>query len=81
MLQDVPFYGLIQAAMRCADTDNSHALKRTFPGTWEELQTRYNAPFDGMMPDDPEACECVKLTDLGKVPKFSSDCEKHKHLT
>ena len=46
-----PFYGLIQAAMRQADTDNLEALKIAFPETWKELQSRYNAP-SGVLPGD-----------------------------
>jgi len=39
--QGYSFYGIIQAAMRKADTYNLEKLKRAFPGTWEELQKRY----------------------------------------
>jgi len=42
--QDVPFYGLIMAAMRRADTDNLNALRAFWPAVWDELQARYNAP-------------------------------------
>jgi len=42
--QDVPFYGLIMAAMRHADTDNLNALRAFWPAVWDELQARYNAP-------------------------------------
>lgn len=41
---DYPFYALIQAAMRQADTDNLEMLKGCWPKVWEELQARYNAP-------------------------------------
>lgn len=41
---DVPFYGVIQCAMRMADTDNLEALKVSFPSVWNDLQQRYNAP-------------------------------------
>ncbi len=41
---DHPFYALIMAAMRQADTGNLVALKRGFPRTYEELRARYNAP-------------------------------------
>ena len=40
---DAPFYGLIQAAMRRADTDNLEKLKEAWPEIWEELQERYHA--------------------------------------
>jgi hypothetical protein len=48
-----PFFALIQAAMRQADTDNLGALRRAFPEVWEDLQARYVAP-GGILPDDQE---------------------------
>lgn len=50
-LQDYPFHALIMAAMRQADTDNLEILKAGFPGTWTELDARYNAP-GGLLPGD-----------------------------
>ena len=44
MMDDPPFYALIMAAMRKADTYNLERLKVGFFDTWEELQARYNAP-------------------------------------
>lgn len=41
---DPPFYALIMAAMRKADTDNMAALERAFPAVAVELRLRYNAP-------------------------------------
>lgn len=41
-----PFYALIQTAMRQVDTNNLDKLKSLFPGTFKELQTRYNSPKD-----------------------------------
>ncbi len=41
---DVPFYALIMAAMRRADSDNVEKLRAAFPVTWHELRGRYNAP-------------------------------------
>lgn len=38
-----PFYGLIQAAMRGADSNNLDVLKRAWPGVWKELEERYNS--------------------------------------
>jgi hypothetical protein len=40
---DVPFYGLIMAAMRQADSHNVELLKVAFPSVWTELWERYNA--------------------------------------
>lgn len=42
--QDVPFYALIMAAMRKADTINAHKLRAAWPHIWDELHARYNAP-------------------------------------
>ena len=41
--QDVPFYALIMAAMRRADTDNLVRLRNAFPDVHDELTNRYNA--------------------------------------
>ena len=46
-----PFYALIMAAMRQADSDNADALRSAFPDTWRELQARYNAP-GGSLPGE-----------------------------
>jgi hypothetical protein len=41
---DYPFYALIMAAMRQADTYNANELRHAWPQVWDELQSRYNAP-------------------------------------
>jgi hypothetical protein len=41
---DYPFYALIQAAMRKADTDNLELLKEAFPDVWKDMMERYNNP-------------------------------------
>ena len=43
-LADLPFYALIMAAMRQADTRNAMLLEHAFPETRKELQLRYDAP-------------------------------------
>jgi hypothetical protein len=48
---DFPFYTLVMAAMRQADTDNLELLKKAFPETWAELAERYNAP-GGRLPGE-----------------------------
>lgn len=48
---DAPFYALIMAAMRRADTDNANMLRAMWPATWDELQARYNAP-GGQLKED-----------------------------
>ncbi len=42
---DPPFYGLVMLLMRKADDVNLKKLKSAWPGIWEELQLRYNAPL------------------------------------
>lgn len=48
---DDEFYGLIQACMRVADTDNLHLLRQAFPQVWDDLQARYHAP-GGLLPGE-----------------------------
>lgn len=43
-VKDPPFYALIQAAMRMADSDNLEMLKGCWPEVWVELLARSNAP-------------------------------------
>jgi hypothetical protein len=45
---DAPFYALIMAAMRQADSTNAAKLRSAWPDVWDELQARYNAP-DGVL--------------------------------
>lgn len=40
---DFPFYALIFAAMRQADTNNLEKLKKAFPAQWDELISRYKS--------------------------------------
>ena len=47
-----PFYALIMAAMRQADTDNVERLKQAFPETWRELKARYRASYGRLDSDD-----------------------------
>lgn len=42
--QDLPFYALIMAAMRQADSTNLEKLKSAWPETWAEFHARYNGP-------------------------------------
>ncbi len=51
--EDWPFYALIMAAMRQADTHNAERLRRAWPGVWNELEARYNAP-GGFLESDPD---------------------------
>ena len=53
---DYPFYALIMAAMRQADTANARKLRMAFPTVWAELHDRYNAP-GGMLEGEPMQAE------------------------
>ena len=48
---DPPFYALIMAAMRKADTWNMAKLRTAFPDTYREVEARYNAP-GAVLPED-----------------------------
>ena len=50
---DYPFYAIVMAAMRQADTNNLRKLEQAFPDTFHELQARYHAP-GGLLPKDKE---------------------------
>ena len=41
--EDYPFYSLIMAAIRQADSDNLQKLRIAFPHVYYELEKRYNA--------------------------------------
>lgn len=49
--EDPPFYALLFAAMRTADSDNVEKIKAAWPERWAEMQARYNAP-GGILPED-----------------------------
>ena len=49
--EDYPFYALIMAAMRQADTGNAELLEEAFPKIWADLPARYNAP-GGILPGE-----------------------------
>ncbi len=50
---DRPFYAIIMAAMRRADTDNLELLRNAFPQVFTELDARYKAP-GGWLPEDED---------------------------
>jgi len=68
--KDYPFYALIQAAMRQADSRNLQKLKRVFPEIFRELKVRYDAP-GGLLPDEIEEEE-------NKEKKIELDYEVEK---
>lgn len=49
--QGLPFYALIAAAMRQADTGNLQKLRAAWPEVDTLLHRRYNAP-GGILPED-----------------------------
>lgn len=49
-----PFYALIMAAMRQADTINSMLLKQAWPEVHTEMTRRYNAPGGALNDDEKE---------------------------
>ena len=51
LLNDPPFYALIQAAMRKADSGNTVKLRQAFPEIWLELNARHRAS-DGKLPGE-----------------------------
>jgi hypothetical protein len=52
-MADWPFYALIMAAMRQADTANMRKLAGAFPGVYTELQQRYDAPGGYLVGETP----------------------------
>jgi hypothetical protein len=50
---DPPFYALVMAAMRKADTTNAAILRAAFPSVWDDLQARYLAPGGVLDTDSP----------------------------
>ncbi len=49
-----PFYALVMAAIRQADSDNLARLTWAFPAVAAELRARYNAP-GGLLPGEETA--------------------------
>ena len=49
--RNYPFYALIMAAVRQADTRNAEKLRAAFPEVYEEFKARYGAPR-GLLPGE-----------------------------
>jgi len=49
--KDYPFYALIMAAMRRADSNNEAKLREAFPEVYDELKARYWAA-GGLLPGE-----------------------------
>jgi hypothetical protein len=69
---DPPFYALIMAAMRAADSSNLLRLKMAWPHVWEELQARYHAPL-GLIPGDNENPELVARSRVDAAGRVTID--------
>ncbi len=52
--QEYPFYALVMACIRQADTDNLERLRQTFPDVVTEFRARYHAP-NGYLPTELKA--------------------------
>jgi hypothetical protein len=68
--QDVPFYALLMAAIRKADTDNLQKLSFVFPQLVAEFRARYNAPGGKLPQDDqPQTITLVEIQseDIGII--------------
>ena len=48
---NAPFYAIIMAAYRQADTHNAEDIRSVWPGVVAELQARYDAP-GGLLPGE-----------------------------
>ncbi len=55
--RDDPFYALIMAAMRKADTDNTEKLRTAYPEVYDELNRRYRAMGGCITPEEIAALE------------------------
>lgn len=68
--EDHPFYALIFAALRQADTANTAKIEAAWPEVIAELQARYDAPA-GLLPGDPGFEDMARLRGelgLGESP-------------
>ncbi len=57
-LKQYPFYAIIMAAMRQADTDNLAKLQQEWPNVWVELEARYHAPGGLLEGEEPPPSTC-----------------------
>ncbi len=63
-----PFYALLMAAMRAADTHNAALLREHWPAVWAELSERYDAP-GALLPGEPGRAEIdAQRRELGIDP-------------
>jgi len=64
-LSSEPFYALIMAAMRQADTNNLEKLQQAWPNVLDELRKRYNAPGGAL--DDQEMAVLQREMELDNL--------------
>ena len=57
--QNTPFYALIMAAMRRADSINEVKLRAVWPEIWDELQGRYWSPHGALTEDEAEGIKAA----------------------
>lgn len=50
---DAPFYAILMAAIRQADTTNSEKIRQAWPGVYAEFEARYHAPGGRLTADEP----------------------------
>lgn len=53
--EDYPFYSLVMAMLRKADTGNVAKIKAAWPGVYDEMMRRYHAPGGALTPEELEA--------------------------
>lgn len=77
--KDYPFYALIMAAMRKADSVNARLLRDAFPLVWQELEERYHLPgglYPGEVTEEQLAAAreaAVRSTRLTLIPEADGD--------
>jgi len=79
--RDPPFYALIMACFRQADTHNLEKLQRAFPGKWREFLARYSAP-GGRLEDEllEQIVEELPETILGRKVVIKEAGPRHVNL-
>lgn len=79
--QDHPFYALLMACFRKADSDNLEKLRRAYPETWHEFQERHHAP-GGRLDEEllEQAVEELPKTILGRTVVVKEAGPRHLKL-
>lgn len=79
--EDPPFYALIMACFRKADTYNQGLLRIAFPQKWNEFIGRYNAP-GGRLNEEllEQVVKELPETILGRTVTVKEVCPRHVNL-